>query len=324
MIVSSRSNSPADLAELLPPDLRDRLDRLDVHSRRILRGRLPGDRASRRRGQSVEFDDHRPYRPGDDLRHVDWNIYTRLDRLFLKLFREEDDLAVHVLVDVSASMDAAAGGRPSKRVVALRLAAALGYVALVNQNRLFVRSLGEASPEQVGPMRGRRSVERLGRALVSLASRPTPPPGRTPALEQESRAIARQRLDRGVCLVISDFLAQEDPGPALRLLASAGGRSGPMDGVCLQVLDPAELDPALARDDGLVGDLRLIDAESGAPRSVTVTDRLVKAYASALDRRQQRLLRGVRSAGFRHAMMTTDEDIAAFMLHRLRSMQIVR
>src|SRR5512146_645682 len=116
------------LTNLLDPKFMARLDSLDVLSRKILQGKLQGERRSKRRGQSVEFADHRPYVVGDDLRFVDWNIYGRLEQLFLKLFLEEQDLTVHILADTSASMSV---GDPSKDLFAKRLTAALGYVSLV-------------------------------------------------------------------------------------------------------------------------------------------------------------------------------------------------
>src|SRR5687767_12538156 len=101
----------AATSQLLPPELLARLERLELVSRKVFRGRLKGERKSRRKGQSVEFADFRAYVPGDDLRFVDWNLYARLDRLFLKLFLEEEDLHVYFLVDASPSMDF---GEPTK------------------------------------------------------------------------------------------------------------------------------------------------------------------------------------------------------------------
>ena len=108
MIVRTPDQKPKTLEDLIPPGLAATLDRLDLVSRKVFAGKLPGERRSKRRGRSVEFDDFRNYAPGDDLRHIDWNVYARLDRLFIKLFREEEDLALHVVVDVSASMQAGA------------------------------------------------------------------------------------------------------------------------------------------------------------------------------------------------------------------------
>src|SRR5689334_867653 len=117
---------------LLDPAFMARLDQLDLISRKLLAGKLKGERRSKRRGQSVEFADYRNYVIGDDLRFIDWNIYGRLDKLFLKLFMEEEDLSLYILVDVSKSCDY---GNPNKALYLKRVAAALGYIALVNYNR---------------------------------------------------------------------------------------------------------------------------------------------------------------------------------------------
>ena len=139
------------LTDLLDPKFMARLDALDVLSRKILQGKLQGERRSKRRGQSVEFADHRPYVVGDDLRFVDWNIYGRLDQLFLKLFLEEQDLTVHILVDASASM---AEGEPAKDLFAKKLAAALGYIGLVNNNRVTLSLSPTGCAAQLANMRG--------------------------------------------------------------------------------------------------------------------------------------------------------------------------
>src|SRR5215207_3484700 len=118
---------------LLDPQFMARLDQLDVMSRKLLAGKMKGERRSKRRGQSVEFADYRNYVIGDDLRFIDWNIYGRLDRLFLKLFLEEEDLSLYILVDVSKSMDF---GEPQKARYLKQVAAALGYIGLVNYNRV--------------------------------------------------------------------------------------------------------------------------------------------------------------------------------------------
>ena len=128
------------LTDLLDPVFMSRLDTLDVLSRKILQSKLQGERRSKRRGQSVEFADHRPYVAGDDLRFVDWNVYGRLEQLFLKLFLEEQDLTVHIVADASASMSV---GEPSKELFIKKLTAALGYVSLVNNNRVTISFIAD-------------------------------------------------------------------------------------------------------------------------------------------------------------------------------------
>src|SRR6195952_2687909 len=136
---------------LLAPAFMARLDQLDVMSRKLLAGKLKGERRSKRRGQSVEFADYRNYVVGDDLRFIDWNIYARLDKLFLKLFLEEEDLSLYVLLDVSKSCDF---GNPNKAFYIKQVAAALGYIGLVNYNRVTLCAMSDDIVADTGPLRG--------------------------------------------------------------------------------------------------------------------------------------------------------------------------
>src|SRR5213595_1580506 len=138
-------------SKLLDPAFMARLDQLDVMSRKLLAGKLKGERRSKRRGQSVEFADFRNYVIGDDLRFIDWNIYARLDKLFLKLFLEEEDLSLYVLVDVSKSCDY---GEPNKAMYIKQVAAALGYIGLVNYNRVTLAAFADGIIAETGAMRG--------------------------------------------------------------------------------------------------------------------------------------------------------------------------
>src|SRR6187431_3199420 len=136
----NRSTGAASSSLLLDPGFMARLDQLDLMSRKMLAGKMKGERRSKRRGQSVEFADYRNYVIGDDLRFVDWNIYARLDKLFLKLFLEEEDLALYVLADMSKSCDY---GNPHKADYIKRVAAALAYIGLVNYNRVNIAAMAD-------------------------------------------------------------------------------------------------------------------------------------------------------------------------------------
>src|SRR5437762_8112871 len=125
---------------LLEPQFLARLEQLDLVSRKIFLGLMKGERRSKRKGQSVEFADYRNYVVGDDLRFLDWNLYARLDRLFLRLFMEEEDLHLYILLDVSQSMDF---GTPTKLHFARQVAAALGFVGLVNLDRVRVAAFSD-------------------------------------------------------------------------------------------------------------------------------------------------------------------------------------
>src|SRR3954447_963118 len=139
-----------DTGPLLDPQVMARLDQLDVMSRKMLAGKLKGERRSKRGGQSVEFADYRNYSIGDDLRFIDWNIYARLDKLFLKLFLEEEDLALYILIDCSKSGDY---GNPNKSLYMKQVAAALGYVGLVNYNRVHISAMADGIVADTGAMR---------------------------------------------------------------------------------------------------------------------------------------------------------------------------
>src|SRR6266446_8701890 len=143
---------------LLDPQFLARLEQLELVSRKIFTGAIKGERRSKRKGQSVEFADYRNYVKGDDLRHLDWNLYARLDRLFIRLFQEEEDLHFYVLIDNSLSMDF---GSPTKLHYARQVAAALGFIGLVNLDRVVVEAFNDKIVQSTGALRGRRSLWRL-------------------------------------------------------------------------------------------------------------------------------------------------------------------
>src|SRR3984893_10532605 len=143
---------------LLDPQFLARLEQLELVSRKIFLGKMKGERRSRRKGQSVEFADYRNYVVGDDLRHLDWNLYARLDRLFLRLFMEEEDLHFYVLIDNSLSMDF---GNPTKLHYAKQVAAALGFIGLVNMDRVVVEAFNNRLTQSMPAIRGRRSLWRM-------------------------------------------------------------------------------------------------------------------------------------------------------------------
>jgi uncharacterized protein (DUF58 family) len=252
---------------LLGEEFLRRLDQLELVFRKAAAGRLRGERPSRKRGQGTDFADYRDYVHGDDPRFIDWNVYGRLDRLFLKLFVEEEDLHLHVLIDTSASM---AFGEPSKFDAARRLAAALSYVALVGQNRVAIVPVGEGAPAPFGPVRGRNSALRAFAYLQGLA-----PAGKT-ALAASARAWGLAASRKGVAVLLSDLL---DPGhgtatgfeEAAPFLA---GRA--LDAHVVQILSPDEIEP------GLRGDLRLLDAETDEFAEVSIGEQILRKYRANL------------------------------------------
>ncbi len=288
---------------LLEPEILNKLDLLDVQSRRVFLGRVKGDKRSKRRGTSVEFADYRDYSPGDEPRFIDWNAYARLDRLFVKLFVEEEDLYFHVLLDCSQSMDF---GGPRKFDLARRLSAALGYIGLVNQNRVSVTAFsGDAS--KVFPLtRGRAGARRLFDFLEELE-----PSGQTNLLGAGRRFCLQQR-NRGIALVISDFL---DPAGYDDALGALLGRR--YEVYALQILAPEEIAPPFR------GDFRLVDSETGDETEVSVTSELLEHYAANLAEFQAALRQFCVSRGIQHMSVTSDADLEDLVLRRFREMGIV-
>jgi len=304
MSPSAGTTSKGDLRELLDPEFMRRLDALDVFSRKILQGKLQGERRSKRRGQSVEFADHRPYVVGDDLRFIDWNIYGRLDRLFLKLFLEEQDLTVHVLMDTSASM---ASGNPPKERSMKKLAAALGYVGLVNNNRVTVSAFADGIVGQVPNMRGRPYLARMAELL--LASRAEG----FSDFDRTCRQVAESRTGTGVVVVLSDFLFKEGYESGLRRLMGRG-----YDLFVIQMLSPQELSPELT------GDLKLLDVEDGDTAEVTISGALIRYYKRTLASYCKELKEFCTRRGATCVTTSSAEPVENLMLNYLRRMGLLR
>src|SRR5881275_588703 len=182
---------------LLDPKFLARLEQLELVSRKIFLGRMKGERRSKKKGQSVEFADYRNYVIGDDLRFLDWNLYARLDRLFLRLFMEEEDLHFYVLIDNSLSMDF---GSPTKLHYAKQIAAALGFIGLVNLDRVVVEAFNERLTQTMPPLRGRRSLWRLMDFLQKVE------PAGPSDLKRALRSFSLKCSGKGIVVLLSDFM----------------------------------------------------------------------------------------------------------------------
>ena len=268
-----------------------------------VRGGLKGGRRSVKRGQSVEFADFRDYALGDDLRQLDWNVLARLEKLFIKLYVEEEDVTISFLIDTSASM---AAGRPSKLRFAQRAAAALGYIGLASEDRVAVTSLsGRAGRRQVA-LRGSGRVFRLLSALSNVAVTDGPTD-----LMAAARHAGAQLSGRGVLVLLSDLL---DPNAdrVIRELAATGSEL-----IILHVLSPQELDPVLE------GDLRLVDVETGDGIDVTADLATIDAYKARLEKWQAGVCRPRRSATGDLRALSTDVPLSDLMFAELRRRQVV-
>lgn len=332
MLRTTNLSRPKDLNDLLAPELAARLAQLDISSRKVFTGKLKGERRSKRRGESVEFADHRPYVSGDDLRHIDWNIFGRLDRLFLKLFLEEEDLSLHLVVDCSASMDC---GEPNKFLFAQRLAAALGYIGLVNLNRVAVSAIGSKAADvvfdkgaaaaagtgggsgdgggEIGlvstlrDLRGKRRLQDLSSYLMGLS------PIGGMRFTDGCKRVALSRRGKGVLVLVSDFMVKEGYETGLRLLKGHG-----YDLFAIQVLSPQEMQPTLG------GDLRLKDIEDGDAAEVTISAPLLKKYQQTLNAYCNRLHEFCAQRDIMHMTVKSDTPVDTFVLDYLRRRGLLR
>jgi uncharacterized protein (DUF58 family) len=310
---------------LLTPELLRRLEQFQLLAARRAKSSAKGERRSRARGQSVEFADHRSYVPGDDFRYLDWNLFGRLDRLFLKLYEEERELPVRIFLDASESMTF---GEPRKFDFARQVAAAIGYVALCGFDRVSVipfpnseRGAGNAeqgqsahvavsSSEQAArgalrSVRGKKSSMQFFQNLNVLTA------AGGADFNETLRRGALEARHTGLAIVLSDFLDPAGYEAGLTILVGRGFQVN-----CVQILAPEELAPAT------FGDLRLVDSESGALQEVTFGRYRMKSYQQTVQNFIQRLREYCVKRGMNFFMAPSNMDLQDLLLKQLRKAEV--
>ncbi|MCW5555577.1 MAG: DUF58 domain-containing protein [Verrucomicrobiae bacterium] len=314
------------MSKLLTPELLRYLEQFQLLAARRAKSSSKGERRSRARGQSVEFADHRSYVPGDDFRYLDWNLFGRLDRLFLKLYEEERELPVRIFLDASESMTF---GEPRKFDFARQVAAAIGYVALCGFDRVSVIPFpnaeariggkGEISNIQhptsnaqqsaiegaLRSVRGKKSSMQFFANLNALAG------GGGADLNEALRRGALEARHTGLAIVLSDFL---DPAGYEAGLTALVGRGFQVN--CVQILAPEELAPST------FGDLRLVDSESGGLQEVTFGRYRMKAYQQTVQNFVQRLREYCTRRGMNFFMAPSNMDLQDLLLKQLRKAEV--
>jgi uncharacterized protein (DUF58 family) len=280
-----------------------KLDRLALLTRRAMAGDMQGERRSPRRGSSVEFADFRPYTPGDDIRRIDWNLYARAERFFLKLFVAEEELTIHLLLDNTASMD---WGEPNKLLYARRAAGAFGYIALSSLDRVTVTALGAGAARQLPGVRGKRGALPLFDFLQKL---PTAPSG---SLLASCRRYAQMARNAGPLLLCSDLMDPEWQ-EALRALASR-----PFDITLLHILAPQEIRPEID------GDFRLLDAEGGDPIEITADLDVLRRYDDNLRSWRGEIESFCNGRSINYIFVDTSVPVEEFVLSNLRRRGVLR
>jgi uncharacterized protein (DUF58 family) len=289
---------------LLDPEFLNKLERLELVSRKIFVGRMKGERKSKRRGSSVEFADHRNYSVGDDMRHIDWNVYGRLDKLFLKLFLEEEDLHVYTLLDTSLSMDF---GDPTKLHYGKQVAAALSFIGLVNHDRVVLDTFAAQLDGGLPSIRGRSQMWRVVQYLEGLQATGSS------HLTAAAKAFAIKHTGKGVVVVISDFLDKHGYQDALRYLLARN-----MDIYVIHVLSREEVEPEL------VGDLRLVDAEDDDMAEITVSAPLLKRYKDNLNAFIDDIRGWCTKRGITYIFTTNQNPFDKLILNYLRERGLVQ
>ena len=247
--------------DLFDDDFQRKLDYLALVSKRVFAGRMRAERRTKKTGAGVEFADHREYQPGDDFRYLDWNVYQRFDRLLLRLFEEEEDLAIYLIVDASTSMGFADA---AKLRYAKRVAAALAYVGLANLDRVSLSSTTDKVMGRMPQTRGKARIFKVFRFLKELK-----PDGQT-NLEDALKSFVAQNKKRGLVVLASDLYDPHGFERGINVL-----RYNKFDPFVVHVVDKQEAKPKLA------GDVLLYDCETGDEREVTVTAKVLERFEHA-------------------------------------------
>ena len=293
----------ADTGPLFDEPFLRQLDRLALVARRPVAGEMQGERRSPRRGPSVEFADYKPYVSGDDFRQIDWNLYARAEKFFLKLFVAEEELTIHLLLDTSRSMD---WGTPNKLRYAKRVAGAAGYIALTNLDRVTLSAFGQEREVRMPAQRSRRGAVPLFRFLQDL------PAGASADFAAVCRRYARTARTPGPLLLCSDLMdAQWQAG--LQALLSRR-----FEITVIHTLAPQEIIPELE------GDLRLVDSEGGQPVDLTADVDLLRRYEQSLRQWRDELASYCSGHGIAYVPLETSLPVEDLLLSLLRQRGVVR
>ena len=288
---------------LLSPSFLATLDQLVLVTRRARVGTFKGERKSPRRGGSVEFADYREYAPGDDFRQIDWNAYARMEKLFLRLFVEEEDATVHVILDASESMRWA-----DKFQYAQKLAAALGYIALLGMDRLSAAAISASSRELtlMRALRGKAYALQFFNWLTALECGGVASP--QAALARYAANVRRA----GPLLLISDLL-DDSWQSAIQKLSERN-----YEITLLHILAPDELEPALE------GDLKLLDSENNSTIEITADYDLLERYRARVREWQSEWARFSSARGINYLPITTAQSFEELVLNYLRRQQVLK
>ncbi len=284
-----------------------KLEQLTLIADRVRVGVMKGDRRSTKRGTSIEFADYRNYVKGDDLRRLDWNVYARLERPFIKLLEEEEDLAVHLLVDSSTSMDWPDGEATNKLNYALRLAGALGHIGLTTGDLVTTALLNSQNEQRWGPYRGQQNSLRLLQFLEN---------GRAVGITDLNLSLRNYALRGGrpgLLFILSDLLSPNGYQEGLNALQARGYEVG-----LIHILSPDELEPPVS------GDLKLVDVETGTDAEITLDATTLNLYRQRLREWQNEIANYCAHRHLHYIPLTTNLPWEKLVMQTLRVKGIIK
>ncbi len=284
-----------------------KLENLTLIADQVRVGVMKGNRRSRKRGSAIDFADYRDYAKGDDLRRLDWNVYARLERPFIKLFEAEEDLTVHLLVDSSASMNWPQESSENKIHYALQLCGALGHIALATGDRVTVTLLNSENERSWGPFRHQQNSLHLFRFLETAA------PGGLTDINLSLKNYALRPRQPGLLLLFSDLFAPNGYQEGLNALQARGYEIG-----IIHTLSPAEMNPAIR------GDLKLVDVESGLEAEITLDASTLARYRADLVNWQNEIAQFCHKRNIHFIPVSTSESWEKLILKTFRLQGVVK
>ena len=285
-------------------ELLKQLEYLSLLSKRMFKGQLLAQRQTMQTGGGIEFADHREYISGDDLRYLDWNVYARHGDLLLKRFQEEEDLHVYVLLDASASMDRGDDAASANKFkLARQIAAALSYIALADLDRVSILAYDDRVRATMPLIRGKNQIVSLLRFLETLACG-----GQRTDLQSVIGEFVNRAPRTGLAIVISDLYDQQGFRDGIDRL-----RYARFEPHVIQIHTPGEASPTF------LGDMELVDCESGVQKKVTVTERKLRQYKTLFQTFLDDVETYCRNHGLSHTRATTDVPFDAVLLRMMRT-----
>ena len=285
---------------LFDGDFLKKLEYLSLISRRVFRGSVLAQRRTKQMGGGIEFADHREYTPGDDFRHMDWNIYARHGELLLKRFQEEEDLHVYFLLDCSRSMGF---GSPAKFDLARQVTAALAYIALADLDRVSVVAYSHEILGDFPLTRGKDRILSLLRFLEGLK-----PQGTDTNLARVVSGFVMRPQRRGLAIVVSDLFDPAGYERGLDLL-----RHRTYEPHIVQIHAPEEARPEM------LGEIELVDVETDTVRKVTITERALRDYRKVFDEFQAGVAAYGKKYGLGCTQTTNEVNFEELVLKMMRT-----